>query len=438
MVTGERFRQFQAARPDFVSRPTRPGTTASRGSPTPASSALQTATNASSARTFADGASSSRAAAGLDELVIPPNFSVPDLSDGALAEAFLLQQKFDQQAARVPKAAPAASAPAAVPTESPESLSTAAAAPGWLGRRLADALEILTTAGQGHAASARRRGVAGWKKFTADPAHARDANAPAFREFLQRLRGGGGHHAPAEYALAYLRPDFLQRVDNLLDAMESSPALRQRCFAIADEYTTSCGDRVTQGLNDMELARVSHDAETGVHSDAALFSIAKNMFTIDAIDKIAVAKIAELQPHEDDLDEIEIRLKYQTELAQRLSLPGFSKAMLYRGYAEQITDIDLDVAAAKINADLESSASLEYIARWTPWRSAMERLHPYEYRRAHAYIAVCREPLAIQPLGMSEQDWLEALDHQKALEMGLLHKVTLQLTTAHCEESKKK
>ena len=362
---------------------------------------------ANDARHGTSGAGPSNAAVESTCPDIPPDFVVAGINEADVEQAYLLQQQFDGLPFSTLTGQSGTSQPAA-----------------------ASSVALLSA----HAAAQRDSVAQGWVAFIEAHAIGNEPGAPAFNRFLERLYGASADVAPAEYSNPISRPSFVQRVNILLEAIKTSPQLRQQCYAIAGEYTTSCGDRVTQGLNDMEMARISHDAESGVYTNAALFALAENMFKIDAVDQLAVKKIADLRARGASIDEIEIRLKYQTELAQRLNLPGISNAMLYPGYAIEVSSADLDAAELHINTQLERSASIEFIAQWKPWRNAMERQHPQDYQRERDHIALWRDPLAQQPVRMSEQEWLEALDRQKTIETEQLHKVTMRLTRAFLED----
>ena len=114
--------------------------------------------------------------------------------------------------------------------------------------------------------------------------------------------------------------------------MDAAPELRAMCFNIAATALESCGDRIALGLNDMELCRINHDAQHGVHTNDALFDMAEGFFKLQLLDQIATEKIASCIDRRMRIDEIEIRLAYQTELVDRLHLPGVGSAMLYRGW----------------------------------------------------------------------------------------------------------
>lgn len=193
-----------------------------------------------------------------------------------------------------------------------------------------------------------------------------------------------------------MKEAFIGRVDALVAAMRQSPSLRAYCLEIANDSINSCHDRIALGMNDMEREKISHEAENGLHPNNKLFSMARQDFRLHALNVIVETRIeafiAEDVAGEDNrhftVDEVEVRLAYQMELADRLDLPGIGRAMLYRPTVmEQVSDADIDAAGAQIEARMKEPGMVEHVAQWKPWRMAMERTHPAAYaslRQAHA------------------------------------------------------
>ena len=254
-----------------------------------------------------------------------------------------------------------------------------------------------------------------------------EENASAFNIFQARLI------QTAEYKNPGTRPALAARVDRLVAAMQLSPSLRSSCFAIADTAITTCGDRVALGLNDMEVAGINHDAEAGKYDDQALQSLGINLFKLDAVNQIALARIEELKDRAVRIDEVEIRLAYQTALKKSLDLPGITDDMLYRACAD-LTPHDIDTAEKKVRSLLESEAPLEYLARWQPWSQAMQRNHPVVYAALSEAHQVARDALSIMPAHMSEQQWIDALVEMSAREASQVHAATLRFTREFLSE----
>ena len=224
----------------------------------------------------------------------------------------------------------------------------------------------------------------------------------AFQAFLDRLCGRTGPASPAEYNHAASRPAFVARVDALLDAMETSPPLRETCLAIAADATISCGDRLGLALNDMEIARINDDARQGRYSDLELFRLGRGMYRLSVLERIAIDTIQQQALRQRYLDPIEIRLAYQTKLAAELDLPGVSHAMLYPGEAH-LSRHDFRVAAGAVRALERETGGIEFLAEWQPWQEAMKRRNPEAYSRVERSIQDQQEAFSILPESLSSQ-----------------------------------
>ena len=210
--------------------------------------------------------------------------------------------------------------------------------------------------------------------------------------------------------------------------MRTSPALREICFSIAADATQTCGDRIALALNDMLLAHIDYKASAGHYSVRELFSIGERFFKMAELDRIVVEKIG---PYSSD--PIEMRLAYQTELSNRLDLPGVGRSMLYRDLAH-VSAHDISVAERRIRQKMERGEAVDFLVQWRPWRQQLERQYPEEYERVRVFNQPAREAIACQPRGMTEQRWREAFDRQAANEAAQFTDTTDRLTRAFMEE----
>lgn len=258
-----------------------------------------------------------------------------------------------------------------------------------------------------------------------------DKNAAAFNIFQARLI------QTAEYKNATTRPALATRMDRLVASMRASPLLRSTCFNIADAAITTCGDRVALGLNDMEVAEINHNAETGKYDNHALHAMGTNLYKLHLINQIAVARIADLRSAGIRVDEIEIRLAYQTALKKSLDLPGVTDDMLYRACAD-LSPQDIDAAEKKVRTLLDSGASIEYLAQWPPWRQAMQRNHPAAYAVLSNESQASGEALSDKPVHLSEHQWLLALAQHSKHESAQMHALTMRLTKGFLPRSDSK
>jgi Leucine-rich repeat (LRR) protein len=246
-------------------------------------------------------------------------------------------------------------------------------------------------------------------------------DAVQFNAFANRLPG------LVEYRDERTRPAFIARVDALVSQMDASQELRTICFELAWSALETCEDRIASGLTVMELTKINLDVEGGVLTTLALFKLAEGMFKLDAVEKITFEKIKELTDQGLETDDVEIRLAYQTRLAVPLNLPVVPRQMRYRG-AAGISDEEIALAVPIVEEQVNRSDSVEFIARWQPWRQKMERLHPNDYRIVRDAHLLLSDGISSLPPRMSEGQWLEAFPAQTDGEEQHLLKLTLLLT----------
>ncbi len=248
-----------------------------------------------------------------------------------------------------------------------------------------------------------------------------ERNASSFNLFQARVTGTN------EYNNVMGRPGLVQRVNALVDAMRESPRLRQLCFAIAADALDSCTDRIALALNDMEAAFVNEKAETGQLTEEQLLDAGFGKFKLQILDEIALGKVANLRRRNVSADEIEIRLIYTTRLVDRLNLPGVVRSMEYGGYAN-ISNREINQAEAIVKNRFKRNEQIDFLARWEPWCKSLERSNPREYVRLRRVISAERNALSIAPEGMSEQQWIAALEQQKNREEERFFALAKELT----------
>ena len=250
---------------------------------------------------------------------------------------------------------------------------------------------------------------------------AKDDGALIFAHFLNRLK------QTAEYEQANCQPALVARVQELLQALRTEPQLRSLIYAIAEESTATCGDRVTLALNDMEIARICHHAEHGKFSTDDLFRMGQRMARLAEVEKLAHAKAVTLQAGGVVIDEIEVRLGYHTMLADRLQLPPVAKDMLHFEIS-YITPADLDEAAARVEQHSRGNDAFGFLSHWKPWQQAMERRAPGLFQEMRKNIDTKRAGLDPKPPNMNEQQWIEALADLARYEVAEPARVTTRLT----------
>ena len=228
-----------------------------------------------------------------------------------------------------------------------------------------------------------------------------EPHAGEFQDFLAHL------HETAEFRYPQQRPDYIRRVAQVLSAIQNSPELRQHCFLLVEDATSSCGDRVGLTLNNLDMARIEHEAEHGLHSAQDLINIRTSQFRIQILGEIAQRKIATLRPVLGDrLDEIEVIHGAITLVAEELNLIGVSRTMLYGAYAH-FSDADKRAALALIAQRESRGEYIKFIAEWPPWQKQLRRLRPADFNDLDQRVTTERDTLSEQPDYTSDNDYIE-------------------------------
>ncbi|QLH61890.1 hypothetical protein SYMBAF_01620 [Serratia symbiotica] len=191
----------------------------------------------------------------------------------------------------------------------------------------------------------------------------KEDNAAAFSAFLSRL---------GETQNARENPAFKARVTDWLTRLVETPALRETTFAVAQEATTSCEDRVTLAWNDMQKVALVYDVESGTWDDRLpeLMTVGCEMFCLEQLEQAARDKVKTLR----FVDEVEVYLAYQTGLRDALRLTSAGERMRY-GDVSGVTQEDLDRALVQVR-EREKRAFPTWLAQWAPWKTALYRASP--------------------------------------------------------------
>lgn len=202
-----------------------------------------------------------------------------------------------------------------------------------------------------------------------------------FVKFLDRLRLAVGIWKDD--------PEFNKKTVEWLDQLASDPELREKTFHLAIDATANCQDRVSLTFNAMKKARIANDVRKGKYdrNPEKLISLARGMFRLDALEKIAYEKVKSLRlGHE----EVEVYLAYQIKLRDTLQLPLDTLEMLHFNVSE-LTKDDLIEAEKKVKK-AENKHFLYYLsAEWDPWESVLERMDKPALDEARDKLADCIE-----------------------------------------------
>ncbi|EDY9314522.1 E3 ubiquitin--protein ligase [Salmonella enterica] len=217
------------------------------------------------------------------------------------------------------------------------------------------AADWLTPVPEGEPAPADR-----WQMF------GQEDNATAFSLLLDRLSETENFKKDA---------GFKAQISSWLTELAEDEELRARTFVMATEATSSCEDRVTFFLHQMQNVQLVHNAEKGEYDDnlAALVATGRVMFRLEKLEQIAREKVRTLA----FVDEIEVWLAYQNKLKKSLGLTSVTAEMRFFGVSG-VTVTDLQAAELQVKA-AEKSEFREWILQWGPLHSVLERKAPEHF-----------------------------------------------------------
>jgi len=268
-----------------------------------------------------------------------------------------------------------------------------------------------------------------WAKIATEP------HAQIFGKVLTSLRG------TAEYLHEDTHASMKAKVRELMGEIFHSPQFRKTCFEIVLDSTFTCGDQVTLAFNDLSIALINHRAEKGDYTENDLKTMARGLFRLDVLNRIAEEKMMEQQaiyvadPQRNHVDPIEVKLAYQTMLAEKLALPGVAHKMKH-AYAARISENDLMNAINRIK-DLESKgADVKFLANWEPWQIAMARIYPEAFAQFQQRIEQDEDWLRIPLDVMNTPQYETACNDKDAHKVAEKTQFMSRLTWHHFERQR--
>jgi hypothetical protein len=187
---------------------------------------------------------------------------------------------------------------------------------------------------------------------------------PLFRVLRQLLRSADFMRQPGNMA---------QRVFTVLDEMASDPELCQALVDVAnDEW--GCRDGATWCFSNLEIEiRVWHASQGDAASgELALFRLARQLWRLDEVDRIAVQDIL---GRGGDPDQSEVGLAYRVGLRERLDLPIETTSMSYSAVAG-VSQPMLDQAYGRVLAAESPERLVGAAVDRTFWQAYLQRTYP--------------------------------------------------------------
>ncbi|EDW8957529.1 type III secretion system effector E3 ubiquitin transferase SspH1 [Salmonella enterica subsp. enterica] len=217
------------------------------------------------------------------------------------------------------------------------------------------AADWLTSAREGEAAQADR-----WQAFGLED------NAAAFSLVLDRLRETENFKKDA---------GFKAQISSWLTQLAEDAALRAKTFAMATEATSTCEDRVTHALHQMNNVQLVHNAEKGEYDNnlQGLVSTGREIFRLEKLEQIAREKAGTLAL----ADDVEVYLAFQNKLKESLELTSVTSEMRFFDVSG-VTVSDLQAAELQVKT-AENSGFSKWILQWGPLHSVLERKVPERF-----------------------------------------------------------
>ncbi|NBA93936.1 NEL-type E3 ubiquitin ligase domain-containing protein [Pseudomonas sp. R5(2019)] len=242
-----------------------------------------------------------------------------------------------------------------------------------------------------------------WALLQAEP-HSR-----GFFEVLSRLTRSAEFHSN--------RVSLHQRVWRVIDAAAGDDTLRQAMFSIADDYPATCGDAGALGFSELEVQLQVHQAASTAPAEVvALFrGLYRRELITTVADRVVQARLARrsamdrnldlapfpLDPVDDiddlllaqfDIDDVEVRLTFRLELAQRLGFSEPVESILFGSMAE-VSPAMLDRAFTQVVAQDTVAARREWVSAQPGWRRFLRMQHSARFEEVQAPWALAQEYL---------------------------------------------
>lgn len=225
------------------------------------------------------------------------------------------------------------------------------------------------------------------------------------------------------------RADLQRRVGEVLEAMGSDSALRNEVFNLASSPRT-CVDSVASCFSALEVrvlmarALQRHAPDEGL---SARLDLARRLFRLDRVEKVARDDIAARLAKGESVDEIEVSLAYRTGLARRLELPGQPQTMQFE-LLSGVTEAHLDQAAATVRQAEASEELAEYVGERDFWREYLREENAQRFEGVEQQFWERLEALGAQQDSLEEGIYLQRMNQLSHERQAALDALFLTLT----------
>ncbi len=182
------------------------------------------------------------------------------------------------------------------------------------------------------------------------------------KEYLGRLTlTSEAKHSEDSYAI------LKERVRILLTMMENNPnEFRSTALDLIQDGVATCIDRIIATQDSLDIMTRVHAAEHSEDPKTKLTTLGTSLLALEIVRQHEEMKIEELEIEQNPADPVEIRLAYETSLADTLNLPIYTRHMTYREEAN-VSRRDIKMAEdAALEAINDSEKVKTYLASWDP------------------------------------------------------------------------
>ncbi|TDF77881.1 NEL-type E3 ubiquitin ligase domain-containing protein [Pseudomonas sp. H9] len=225
-----------------------------------------------------------------------------------------------------------------------------------------------------------------------------------------------------------VRDDLERRVWDMFEAAQQNTELRQELFNLASNPRT-CVDSVASCFSTLEVrvfaARALQSSTSG-GAGLARLDLARRLFRLDQVERIAREDINARRTQGRGVDEIEVSLAYRSGLADELGLPGQPSTMQFQAIAG-VSDAMLADAAQTVRS-AESGAQLaQYISQRDFWLEHLRREHAERFTTVEQPFWTRLDALTDEE-GISEGTYLEQANQLASEREAALKALALTLT----------
>ncbi|MFJ4345674.1 NEL-type E3 ubiquitin ligase domain-containing protein [Pseudomonas sp. NPDC089401] len=225
------------------------------------------------------------------------------------------------------------------------------------------------------------------------------------------------------------RQALANRVFTMLMAMREHASLREDLFLHARDNLT-CQDSVALCFSNMEVRmlvwRAQLDARAG-QQESALLRLGRQLWRLDAVDRVALEDIQARRAQGADPDEIEVGLAYRLSLREALDLPGQPGDMLF----DEVAGLDetrVLAALAQVRREETSEALAQSLVARDFWQEHLQRVEEARFERLDAPFHQRLEAL-MADTSVAEGERLTRIDQlhreRQVARAGLMSRLTL-------------